>query len=121
MHHMTTNQHSILEVHATTTANAPVDLIDSLNNVANATTTKNSLINIQAATIKSQQLTIAEPTTISKLQSNIESLTKNQLHSNKSSGAYLNAMGTVGCMATASKRTTQAKHATRERMDTKKM
>ena len=33
----------------------------------------------------------------------------------------MNGMGTVGCMATTSKRTTTAKHATVARMDTKKM
>ena len=46
---------------------------------------------------------------------------KNLPHSNKLTGALLNAMSTVGCMATASKRTTTAKHATTARTDTKKM
>ena len=76
MHHMTTNQHSILGVHATTTnATSPNDLIDALDNVANATTSKNALIDTQADTVKSQKLTIAKLTTTNaKLQTIIKSL-----------------------------------------------
>ena len=63
MHHMTINQYSILGFHATT--------------AANATTSKNSLVDMQATTIKSHQLTLTDlTTTITKLKSNIESLTK---------------------------------------------
>ena len=69
MNHIKTNQHSILEVHTTMAAIVPNDLINTLGNPSNATTSKNSLVNLQAATIKSKQLIIAElTTTIAKLQ-----------------------------------------------------
>ena len=103
MHDMTPNQHSILGVHATTTNTiSPNDLIDALDNLANAATSKSSLINTHAITIKSQQLTIEELTTANaKLHTSIESPSKNQQHQNKYIGLLSNVMDTVGPIATA--------------------
>ena len=41
---MTTNQHSVLGVHATTASDAPADLIDALDNLTNAATFKNFVV-----------------------------------------------------------------------------
>ena len=75
MRHMTANQHPILSAHATTTNTiSSNDIIDVLDDLANAATYKNSLIYTQASTIKSQQLTIEELTaTNAKLYTIIES------------------------------------------------
>ena len=100
---MTFNQHSILGIHATTNPTISFnDLIDALNNLANAATSKNSLINTQATTIKSQQLTIEELTvTNAKLYTIIESLSKKSTTPKLINRMCLNIMATIGSMATS--------------------
>ena len=120
-HGMKTNQHSILHFHAIASSTALNHLIDALDNLADATISKNSFVNTQAATMKSQQLILAKLiTTIAKLQTHIESFVKKSSNQNKSMGALSNKMGTVGVMDTALKNYS-SKIWTIERMDTKTM